>query len=262
MKNKKVVVGTGCLLIAILAISAVAFTMQGLQVASEVASEPQSLKDLTNYPGDTWLDVLSDESITSEIMNLQHNGTLRGVPLEGYSDMRSLAASKGYHFNDTVSTVFMSDICLTTPEGEAFMGRTYMQWSEIGPNGTKDLLVGTVMKNLVTNNVTSIMLQACTNVLPPIEVGVDPYIIWNAEPYFYIQWYWWRPWPIAPGWRIISWYYWWYDSHSAPNWFWGPYWWWRTYLNDYYLPWYPWYWGWWSWYYGRGWYWWSTYWPY
>jgi hypothetical protein len=105
-----------------------------------------------------------------------------------------------------------------------------------------------------------------TNLLPPEQIPeVDPYIIYNAEPYFFIDYYWWAWHPIG---RIIRWPYWWHNSHNHPNWFWGPYWWWRTYTKAYYYPytvipyWRPWWGWWWHWVYWRHWYWWSSYFPY
>lgn len=260
MKNRKRLLAIGCVLTAILAISTVAFTM--MQGRALIVTEPTSLNQIINYPGTVHMLDLSKEAIETEIIQLQLTGELRGMPLEGYQDTRETLAEKGYYFSDSFFDVFISDVMLTTPEAQEFVGATYMQWSEIGPNGTKALLAGAVMMAL-GGETHSILVGTPTNVLPPEEMpGVDPFIIWNAEPFFYIQWYWWRPWPYYPYWRNIYWKYWWYDSHKSPNWFWGPYWWWRIYLKNYYLPYYPWYWWWWSWYYWRGWYWWSTQWPY
>ena len=262
MKNKKILVATSFVLVAILAISTFASTL--MQGRSQIGMEPESLSQIVNYPGTATYYYLSDEETMAEIKNLNLYGTLRGFPLQGYFDMRQTLADKGYVFGDSFFDVFISYVELTTPAGEHYMGATYMQWSEEGPNGTKALLAGAVMMPIGPGEPGSILIGTPTNVLPPEEMpGVDPYIIWNAEPYFYIQWYWWRPWSYYPYWRCIYWKYWWYDSHKSPNWFWGPYWWWRVYLKtDLALPWYPWYWWWWHWYYWRGWYWWSTYWPY
>jgi hypothetical protein len=233
-----------------------------MQGRALIGTEPTSLNEIINYPGTVHMFDLSEEEIETEIIQLNLTGNLRGMLLEGYQDTRATLAEKGYHFSDSFFDVFISDVMLTTPDDQEFFGATYMQWSEIGPNGTKALLAGAVMMAL-GGETHSILVGTPTNVLPPEEMpGVDPFIIWNAEPFFYIQWYWWRPWPWQPYWRCIYWRYWWYDSHKSPNWFWGPYWWWRIYLKNYYLPYYPWYWWWWSWYYWRGWHWWSTQWPY
>lgn len=264
MKNKKIV-ALSCAIVASLVISTIAFTvMQGRSQAITALTEPTSLSELINYPGTANLRPLSEEEIETEIIQLELTGMLRGIPLKGYHDTRQTLMAKGYVFSDSFFDVFIDDVYLETPDGlEIYTGATYMQWSEMGPNGTKALLTGAVMRNMITSEESSTILGVPTNVLPPEEMpGVDPYIIWNAEPYFYIQFYWWRPWPYQPYWRCIYWKYWWYDSHKSPNWFWGPYWWWRTYLKVDGLPWYPWYWWWWHWYYWRGWYWWSTYWPY
>ncbi len=97
------------------------------------------------------------------------------------------------------------------------------------------------------------------NVLPSSrQPEVDPFIIVNAEPYWFISWHWW-----AWGRGLVWWDYWWYDSHNHPNWYWGVYWWWRSYIKYYYGPywglWYPWYW---HWVYWRHWNYWSTWFPY
>jgi hypothetical protein len=189
---------------------------------------------------------------------------MMGIHLEGYQDMRSKLNSKGYAFSDNPSDVYIAQVDLVTPEGETYSGGAYIQWSNMGPNGTKALLAGAVMKNTVTFEESRIILGTATNVLPPEEMpGVDPYIIWNAEPVFYFQFFWWHPWWDTPYWRIAYWRYWWYDSHKAPNWFWGPYWYWRNYVRYYptLVVYQPWYWWWWNWYYWQGWNWWSTYWP-
>jgi hypothetical protein len=254
----------GLSLVAVIALSV--FASSVMQSSSLAVAEPASLSQLINYGGTSTYRDLTPPEIQTEIIQLSLTGHLMGIPLQGYKNMTDQLGAKGYTFTDSFFDVFMEDVQLTTPEGETFDGRTYRQWSEarVPDDGTKALLVGTVMKNRVTLETSSIVLATTGNVLPPEEVpGVDPYIIWNAEPFFYVDFWWWHPYPAyAPFWKIINWRYWWYDSHKAPNWFWGPYWWWRTYVRDYsfvYQPWYPW---WWHWYYWRGWYWWSTYWPY
>ncbi|MDH5483468.1 MAG: hypothetical protein OEY22_11430, partial [Candidatus Bathyarchaeota archaeon] len=113
---------------------------------------------------------------------------------------------------------------------------------------------------------TDIAMGFVTNLLPPEQAPIeDPYIIVNAMPYMYVRFYWWAWYPIG---KIVSWPYWWYDSHSHPNWFWGLYWWWRVYTQNYYYPydvvpnWRPWWGWWWHWVYWGHWYWWSTNFPY
>lgn len=262
MKNRKKLVATGCVLVAILAISTLSLTL--MQTRSAPGAEPTTLDQLINYPGMVNYYHLSDQQLQYEITNLNEHGLLNGIPLEGYFDMRATLRDKGYIFTDSFFDVFIEYAEVSTPEGEYYFCATYMQWSEEGPNGTKALLTGATVMPMGPGTPSSIIIGTPTNVLPPEEMpGVDPYIIWNAEPYFYVQWYWWRPWPYTPYWRNIYWKYWWYDSHKSQNWFWGPYWWWRAYVRtDTALMWRPWYWWWWHWYYWRGWYWWSTYWPY
>ncbi len=94
--------------------------------------------------------------------------------------------------------------------------------------------------------------------------NVDPAIIVNAEPYWFLRWRW-CTWTVAPytTCHLVWWDYWWYDSHNHPNWFWGVYWWWRVYVKAYFGAfWHPVFWYWWHWVYWKHWYWWSTYFPY
>jgi YVTN family beta-propeller protein len=87
------------------------------------------------------------------------------------------------------------------------------------------------------------------------DLTKSPFIIQNAEPYFYLQFHWWD---FANS-RIFAWGTWWYGTASNPNWFWGVYWSWRTYVNYYIgIPYIPWWWWSWHWMYWRYWAWWGT----
>ncbi len=127
-------------------------------------------------------------------------------------------------------------------------------------NATK---TGTQMSlTVVCDNDTTNPNQQCSafyvdgNVWGPDrqDLTKSPFIILNAEPYFYLLWHWWD---FANS-RIVVWGYWWNDSHNHPNWYWGVYWWWRTYVNYYIGIWLPWWWWVWHWTYWRYWFWWST----
>lgn len=260
MKNKKILVATSCVLVAIIAISTLASTI--MQGSSASTWEPLSMHDLTEYPGSVEMRDLTPEEIETEILSLELDGTIKGIPVEGAFELKVKLAEKGYlpteSFFDVLFDVF-SEVQVQSPDGlETRVGIVFKGWTPEGPKGSKALIAGAVMTDPATDQNSSIILGTPTNILPPDQVpGVDPYIIVNAEPYFYVQPYWWV---WAPWSRLVYWKYWWYDSHKSPNWFWGIYWWWRTYVK-YYVVYWDWWWGWWwHWYYWRAWNWWSVYW--
>ncbi len=212
-------------------------------------NEPQDLADLVEYPEEAvslW-DIKDDTEKHAEFERIQES-------VEGFLEISSFLQAKGYHFE------FTGLNCPVTKVEGVIAGTFFSCWSEMGPNGTRALIIAALMEDG-----TSMVMGAITNLLPPQLVpGVDPYIIVNAQPYIFISWYWWVPSPVD---AIHPWYYWWYDSHSHPNWFWSVYWWWRTdvayyYLTPYGKPYLPWWWLFWHWTYWRHWYWWSTYFPY
>ena len=262
--KRKILVATGCSLAAVLL-----FSMIGSWIMSSravVATEPSSLSDLVNYPGEVMSQDLTAEQIQTELVMMDLSGTVRGIPVQGLDDVKRQLMDKGLMPNgkwavDSFFDVF-TDMYVGSPDGLEYLQATaFKGWTKtMLQDGSKAMIAGAVLFDPQNPQIQYSMIVAVpTNVLPPEQMpGVDPYIIWNAEPYFYVQHYWWV-WPYA---RLVSWRYWWYDSHKAPNWFWGTYWWWRTYIKYYGIVWHWWYWWWWSWYYWRGWYWWSTYWPY
>ena len=205
--------------------------------------EPSSLKDIIEYPYEvtlTDIEEVEKPPILGQIME--------GV--EGFSNISDFLQGKGYLFDNASAKISWG--------GGLYPGWFLSWWSDMGPNGTRALIVAASMLDG-----TNMTMGAITNLLPPELVpGIDPYIIVNAMPYLYISWYWWVWAPVA---RIHTWHYWWYDSHSHPNWYWSVYWWWRTDVEYYWLhggAYKPWWWLFWHWLYWRHWYWWSTYFPY
>ena len=123
--------------------------------------------------------------------------------------------------------------------------------------------IGTQMAlTIVCDSNTTNLSQQCSafyvdgNVWGPgqTDLSKSPFIIQNAEPYFYLQFHWWD---FANS-KIIAWSTWWYGTQSNPNWYWSVYWWWRTYVNYYIGIWIPWWWWTWHWTYWRYWGWWGT----
>jgi len=195
--------------------------------------------------------------------------------IEGYEQILTHLEEKGFMFDPADGTAMnvTGNITVGNVTGqigivwvEEFSGNVTSWWSNNTlEDGTRACILSAQM-----DDDTSMAMAFVTNLLPPEQVpGVDPHIIVNAMPYMYVRFYWWSWYPIG---EIVSWSYWWYDSHSHPNWFWGPYWWWRCYVKAYFqglsyrsFPWAYWrpWWGWWwHWIYWRHWYWWSTYFPY
>lgn len=185
---------------------------------------------------------------------------------EGYEDVKAELEAKGYVFDAAIGGgLYHIDSFFDVyfePGSEPFDGTVVSWWSSnLLEDGTRACLLSAEM-----SDGSSMAMGFVTNLLPPDQIPeVDPYIIYNAEPYFFIDFYWWAWTPVG---KVVHFYYWWHDSHNHPNWFWGPYWWWRTCVKSYYYPytvvpyWRPWWGWWWHWVYWRHWYWWSTYFPY
>jgi len=191
----------------------------------------------------------------------------------GYPEVMAELEAKGFTFDPIT---YPETATATAIEGEideeVFSGIVTSLWStDTLEDGTRACMLSAEM-----DDGTNMTMAFVTNLLPPEQVPeVDPYIIVNAQPYIFVDFYWWCwPRPDLPLGGVIRWPYWWYDSHSHPNWFWGPYWWWRCYTKAYYLGmpyppvdinwayWRPWWGWWWHWAYWRHWYWWSSYFPY
>jgi len=180
---------------------------------------------------------------------------------EGYTEVKAELEAKGYTFDATEGTA--SEVTMFIHEEEVTGTVTSWWSSNTLEDGTRACMLSYETEDPADPGMA---MGFVTNLLPPEQVPeVDPYIIVNAQPYLFVRFYWWSWTPIG---RVVSWSYWWYNSHSHPNWFWGPYWWWRTYTKSYYYPyidvpyWQP-SWGWWwHWTYWKHWNWWSTYFPY
>lgn len=179
---------------------------------------------------------------------------------EGYAEVKATLTDKGFFFDPMVGGSAM-EVTLSMDD-EELHGNVTSWWSnDTLEDGTRACLLSAEM-----DDGTDMAMGFVTNLLPPEQIPeVDPYIIVNAQPYIFVDFYWWAWSPVG---KVVRWPYWWYDSHSHPNWFWGIYWWWRTYTRSYYYPynvvpyWRPWWGWWWHWTYRQHWYWWSTYFPY
>jgi hypothetical protein len=251
----------------------------GLTVTSAVYSDPNGFNIPTTTTGGTINQYTYWEPIKLQnIVELPYPYALVDLPFvphgspAGYAEIKSLFESKGYSFDiDEKGSKYrvesFFDVYTEAHPMEELDGTVTSWWSSnMLEDGTKACLLSAEM-----SDGTSMAMGFITNVLPPEQMpDVDPYIIWNAEPYFFIQFYWWSWNPIN---KIVTWSYWWHDSHNHPNWFWGVYWWWRTYTKAYYLGywppidinwayWQPWWGWWWHWVYWQHWHWWSTYFPY
>jgi len=180
---------------------------------------------------------------------------------EGYAEVKGALEAKGFSFDPSTGTATEVTMFI---EDEEITGVATSWWSD---NTLED---GTraCMLSYETDDPgdPGMAMGFVTNLLGPEQIPeVDPYIIVNAQPYLFVDFYWWSWYPIG---RVVTWPYWWYDSHSHKNWFWGPYWWWRCYTKSYYYPytgipyWRPWWGWWWHWTYWRHWHWWCTQFPF
>ena len=77
----------------------------------------------------------------------------------------------------------------------------------------------------------------------------SPFVIVNAEPYFYLTFHWYDP----NNQRIFSWSYWWYGTNVNPNWYWEIYLSWRSYVSANIGVWTPYWWYFWYWVYFQYW---------
>lgn len=212
-------------------------------------TEPNSLGELVDCPASVTVEDLPEGEVGPALGEIMDD-------VEGFEEIQDKLDDKGYDFDKDVASIsrFWGSI-----SGEQFSGYALSWWSGDGPDGTRAFIAAALL-----DDGTSTVFGVITNLLPPDQVSeIDPYIIVNAMPYIYVDWYWWVWGPIP---KIVRWNYWWYDSHSHPNWYWGSYWWWRTYIRWYWEGWgevwRPWWWWFWSWMYWKHWYWWSTYFPY
>lgn len=180
---------------------------------------------------------------------------------EGYVEVMAELEAKGFVFDPTMGTATEVTMFI---EDEELTGVATSWWSDNTlEDGTRACMLSYQTED---SEDLGMAMGFVTNLLGPEQIPeVDPYIIVNAQPYLFINFYWWSWYPIG---RVVTWPYWWYDSHSHKNWFWGPYWWWRSYVKSYYYPyidipyWRPWWGWWWHWTYWRHWYWWCTLFPY
>jgi hypothetical protein len=190
---------------------------------------------------------------------------------EGYTEVKTELEAKGYTFDSTEGTA--SEVTMFIDEEEVTGTVTSWWSSNTVEDGTRACMLSYENEDPADPGMA---MGFVTNLLPPEQVPeVDPYIIVNAMQYFFVRFYWYAgPVDIIPGQSpIVSWSLWWYDSHHHPNWFWSPYYWWRTWVKAYYYPyvhsgevvypyWRPWWGWWWHWTYWKHWHWWSTYFPY
>jgi len=221
------------------------------------------LIDIVNWPG----------TVIYAKIPFEPDLLARFTQVQGFPEIKLELETKGYEFTN-YATGEASEVTVSA-ENETIHGIVLSWWSNNTLfDGTRAFIAATLM-----DDNSSMVFGVSTNLLPPEQVPeVDPHIIVNAMPYMYVRFYWWAWYPIG---RIISWYYWWYDSHSHPNWFWGPWWWWRIWIRGWtpfrwvwvnfkwvlvwpfpWAFWRPWWGWWWHWLYWRHWYWWSTYFPY
>ncbi|OLB67910.1 hypothetical protein AUI06_12395 [archaeon 13_2_20CM_2_52_21] len=264
MNKKKIVWGTT--LIALVLLGTAWYVTPRLAQAATGPIEPSQLRDLVEYPGSVrQVEILSTDPSYNSYLSI-----LASVP--GASQIYLEATSK-YNFSgassvDQACRIAAAGKCSVvthtgtqpTPTGDItiqLVSLSLMSASSLKTNGAQAAV--TIIANQ-TGGGHGMALYIDGNLWPStFQPSTDPYIIVNAEPFFFLRWHWWA-WPL-PAPRIIWWDYWWHDSHNHPNWYWGVYWWWRVWLKGY-STWFPWYWYYWHWQYWYYWHFWSTWFPY
>ncbi len=155
--------------------------------------------------------------------------------VDGFQEVMGLLIGKGFTFNPAASNISTVNGGLN---GMLFSGTVLSLWSDPDPNNIYALLVAALM-----DDGHSMVFGACTNILPAELVSSDSYMIVNAMPYSFIRWFYYD----TLNSHIVDWSYSWFESNSPPNWFWGIYWKWSNYIDEYYgwhtyLPWWWWFW--------------------
>lgn len=246
-------------MIVCLVVATLFFTLN-VSSTSGLPDEPASLKDIVEFP-----EAECNASLTSPVCNMYL--ILRYASLEGIANITNELSGEGAdmtawpsyfgHVDDqTVNVTGQVD-------GFSFSGNASGGWTNAFPAAGSDganqraLLVVAMM-----NDSTGIVVSAVTNLNPPDEISPGFHIV-NAMPYVYVNFtFWVSRFHGDPNAEAVSFYYSQYSSNYNPNWFWGIYLWWRTYLRSYGLSYYKWYWWFWHWYYWKFWYWWGTSFPY
>ncbi len=270
LDRRKILLGT--ILVAIVAAGTVLYTVPRVNQASAAGTsmlEPENLSEPVRMPGfnNNLTDITSPSQMTSIMLQMQSAGPGVGAIL-----------ADAHNKFPNVQTSRLADNCQQTSSFTGYLPCTLSEAKVTDPaNSFFDVFFLIAPIPYVNASITSaptIMVAYQPSGASPYnlmamywhgnlvttarERGVDPFIIINAMPYWFVTFHW-----YTWGGPIALWSYWWHDSHNHPNWFWGVYWWWRVYLNNYYPKiWSSWYWYWWNWVYWQNWDWWSTYFPY
>lgn len=268
MLKKGKLVFVAIAMIACLVIATFLFT---LNVSSQPGqpNEPASLADIVEFPylatsTQTCSDSLTDP-LFNALMAITYANKVEGIANimnELSAEGANMAAWPSYFGRIDDQTVNVTG----TINGVGFGGNASGGWTSTfaGPAGSGS--VGANQRALLVmalmNDSTSIIISAVTNLNPPDQISPG-YHTANAMQYVYVNFTFWAyRFHGDPNAEEVSWYYLQYSSNYNPNWFWGVYLWWRTYLRSYGLPYYAWYWWFWHWYYWKFWYSWGTSFPY
>ncbi len=269
MKQRKVLLGT--LLVAIVVIGTALYTIPRInraRAAGGIGPEPQNLSDIDRIPGFrvtlTDITTLTTPTMMTILNQMQSVIGVNQILADAHPKFPNVSPQLTQNCAQTslrtgLLPCQLSEVKGTDPASSFF--DIFFLLDPLPVNNTANP-TGAAPTFLIAMNATgtsnSLAMYWTGNLLPPPrQPEVDPFLIVNAMPYWYVTFHW-----YTFGGTIVQWSYWWHDSHDHPNWFWGVYWWWQDYVVSYYGTYVGWWWYWWHWVYWQNWNWWSTSFPY
>jgi hypothetical protein len=270
----------GSLLVALVASILLPVSTAGARIALRLqANDPQQvvpsrdLADLLNFPADVLIQDLAGserERVVTALMDRPEAVQLRmAMAHKGFFADLARAEAMGITIwlPDGTTRTIEATVVPMGPGMQIFLPvilRNYpgsavslppAEPGDEAPTALQPEELSAYLVAMVADDETSFFQAHHTNLDPELAEVLDPPILYNNIPYFYITTL------RVVGGRIVYWRYWWFDSHHHPNWYFACYqhYWDYTYRTGADWPWWhQWVYG---WYYWRFWYFWSTWFP-